>query len=378
MRKFIGKIRKSGIWPSLFPLFLLFSLLPSQVLGQPYLYTDIHPAGWVDSRVMCINGLGEAVGFGTTDSGERGFLWSFGRITEILPPGADSARALWINDSGEIAGTWVKDGVRHAFLLRESTFLDPTPGWGSSEATFVGEDGAVAGRGDYGAYISREGTTEIFPGFSSVAGGNNSGQWVGSSGTSSLLFLPGHGYLDVTPPGATESTPHGINESGIVAVAAMQTGTMKGYVKSGEFYIDMTPSGWSSSRAMAINDFNEVAGYGDSTAGRRSFLRSGGTTEEIAFPGWTSTEAVSLNNDGLVAGAGTTPSGATHAFVASPQGVSVEQVPGAGPSGGGGCTVATWGPQSDDLGSFAGTLAALAFPLLLLRGRGWNRRSTPR
>ncbi len=141
--------------------------------------------------MTCINGNGEAVGFGTTDSGERGFLWSSGTITEILPSGGDSARVTWINDGGEIAGTWEKDGVRHAFLLRGTTFLDPTPNWGESEANYVGEDGAVAGRGEYGVYVSRDGITEIFPGFSSVVGGNSSGQWVGSSGTFSVLFFPG-------------------------------------------------------------------------------------------------------------------------------------------------------------------------------------------
>lgn len=374
MRKLIRNAGKNGLGKALLLLLLFFWTPASLALGESYRYIDIHPPGWVDSRVTCINGYGEAVGFGTSGSGERGFLWSSGTVTEILPPGADSARVAWINDSGEIAGTWEKDGVRHAFLLRGTTFLDPTPGWGASEATYVGEDGAVAGRGEYGVYVSRDGDIEIFPGFSSVAGGNSSGQWVGSSGASSVLFLPGRGYLNVTPPGTTDSTPHAINESGIVAVAAMQAGTMKGYVKSGEFYIDMTPSGWSSSRAMAINDFNEVAGYGDTTAGRRSFFRSSGTTEDIAFPGWTSTEAVALNNDGQVAGSGTTATGETHAFVASPPGAAVASSPVPGTSGG--CAMVLPDARGKTAGSAAASLIALVFPLLLLRTRIRSRRAT--
>jgi probable HAF family extracellular repeat protein len=378
MRKLIGKTGKSDLGTTLLLLFLFFWISPSAAIGESYRYVDIHPSGWADSRVTCINGYGEAVGFGTTGSGERGFLWSAGTITEILPPGADSARAAWINDSGDIAGTWEKDGVRHAFLLRGSTFHDPTPDWGTSEATYVGVDGAVAGKGEYGAYVSRDGITEIFPGFSSVAGGNSSGQWVGNSGTASVLFLPGRGYLNVTPPGTTDSTPHGINESGIIAVTALQTenNTMKGYVKSGEFYINMTPAGWNSSRAMAINDFNEVAGYGDSTAGRRSFLWSSGSTEEIAFPGWTSTEAVALNNDGQVAGSGTTASGETHAFVASPPGAAAASSPVPGTSGG--CAMAPHDAGGKTAGSAAASLIAIVFPLLLLRGRVRSRRATPR
>jgi membrane-bound lytic murein transglycosylase D len=140
MRKIFGNIGKSGVGLSLFPLVVFFCLIPSQALGESYQYTDIHPAGWIDTRGICINGGGGAVGFGTTDSGERGFLWSAGRNTEILPPGADSARTVWINDSGEIAGTGMRDGV-------------------------------VCGTGEFRAFVSRDGAEKFPPGFSVVAPG---------------------------------------------------------------------------------------------------------------------------------------------------------------------------------------------------------------
>jgi len=316
------------------------------------------------------------VGFGTTDSGERGFLWSAGRITEILPPGADGARAVWINDSGEIAGTWVKDGVRHAFLLRGTTFLDPTPGWGSSEATFVGEDGAVGGTGEFGAFVSRDGATEIFPGFSVVAAGNSSGELVGSGDNTARLYLPYQGYRDLTPPGTNSAVPRWINENGRVAVNSRQSGTDRGFVFSDPFFVSMTPPGWASSYATAVNNLEIVAGYGDSPEGIRSFLRSGGTYEILFFPGWETTEAAAVNDLGQVAGAGKTASGATHAFVASPPGAPTAQAPGPGSSGG--CTVVPRGEGTEARGSVAGTLLALVFPLLLLRGRGRDRRATPR
>jgi len=378
MRKLIGNAGKTDLGTALLLLFLFFWISPSRAFGESYRYIDIHPSGWVDSRVTCINGNGEAVGFGTTDSGERGFLWSSGTITEILPPGADSARIAWINDSGEIAGTWEKGGVRHAFLLQGSTFLDPTPGWAYSEATFVGEDGAVAGRGEYGVYVSRDGITEIFPGFSSVVGGNSSGEWVGSSGTYWVLYVPGKGYSFLEVPDATDPTPHGINESGIVVVDAMKSGTMKGYVKSGVFYIGMTLPGWTSSRAMAINnlDVPEVVGYGDSPDGRRSFLRSGDQYEILSVPGWTATEAAAINDFGQVAGSGTTASGETHAFVASPPGAAAASSPVSGSSGG--CAIMLHDAKGKTTGSAAASLIALVFPLLLLRGRVRNRRATPR
>src|SRR3989304_7977087 len=89
MRKILKNIGKSGALAS---LLLLLSLFPSLALGDSFSYTDIHPAGWIESRATCLNARGDVGGFGMTIDGERGFLWASGRITVILPPGADGAR----------------------------------------------------------------------------------------------------------------------------------------------------------------------------------------------------------------------------------------------------------------------------------------------
>lgn len=352
-------------------VFLWVLLHPVSASSGSYVYRDLHPPGWSSSAALCVNDSGQVAGYGMTDGGERGFLWTSGTFLEILPPGADSARANWVNGRGDVAGTAYTNGVPHAFLLRNGVYLDPTPQWATSEGIYVGEDGSAAGTGQFGAYVSRGGETEILPGFSSISGGNSSGHLIGSNGVSALLFSPGQGYLYVTPSGATASTPTGINESGRVAIFALQTGTERGYVKSGEFYIDMTPPGWSSSRAMAINDLDEVVGYGNSPAGRLSFLRSGWNTEELSYPGWEATEAVSLNNAGQVAGSGTTAGGETRAFLATPAGA-----PASGGSGGsgspgasGGCSLASRQGPTPPIGPQAAAVALLLFPLVLLRIR---------
>jgi len=376
MREITRKIVPAGVLPLLVLLSLPLWLLPSKALGESYLYEDIHPAGWNDSRVMSISGRGEVVGYGTTASGERGFLWSSGRITEILPPGADSAKAVWINDYGEIAGTFVKDGVLHAFLLRGATYLDPTPGWGCSEAAYLGEDGAVGGQGEFGAFVSRGGVAEVLPGFSAVVAGNSSGEIVGEGDGTARLYLPKQGYRDLTPPGASSASPRGINENGRVALNSRESGIDRGFVFSDPFFVSMTPPGWISSNATAINNLEMVAGYGDSPEGRRSFLRSGGTYEILSFPGWRATEAAALNDLGQVAGSGTTASGDTHAFVASPAGAPAAKVAAAGAFGGG-CALAARGAAGETLGSAASGLVLL-IPLLLLRGRRPGRQPTPR
>lgn len=346
-------------------VFVFAWVLPASAQCESYRYMDLHPPGWEASVSRCINRSGEVAGYGTVDSAERGFLWSSWRFQEILPPGADGARANWVNGRGDVAGTATRGGVPHAFLLRAGSYSDPTPGWAYSEALYVGEDGAVAGTGVFGAYISRGGAVEIFPGFSVVTGGNSSGQWIGSVGASARLFLPGQGYLDVTPPRTDAAVPRGINESGLLAVTAVKDGHEKGYVYSGGFFISMTPPGWTSSRAMAINDAAAVAGYGDAPEGRRSFLRRGAAYEILAFPGWRATEASAVNGSGQVAGSGTTAEGEVHAFLATP---ASDPAPDAG-----GCAVASRGSRGRDPGATAGTLVLLGIAFLLLP-RGARRR----
>ncbi len=366
MKKQARNLGKSSIFSAILLFAFLVGLAPSAALGE-YRYTDIHPDGWTSSRALCVNAFGEAAGYGTTDSGERGFLWSAGTTTVILPPGADGARAAWVNGRGDVAGTWTKDGVSHAFLLRDGVYLDPTPGWTYSEAHYVGEDGAVGGTGEFGAFVSRDGVVEILPGLAVVVAGNSSGQYVGEGDSSARLYSPDTGYQDLTPPGTEGAAPKGINENGRVAVSSLKDGVDRGFVYSAPFFVAMTPDGWTSSVATAINNEEMVTGYGDSPDGRKSFLRSGGTYEVLAYPGWTSTEAESVNDVGQVAGGGVTASGEPRAFLASPASVPAAQTQGAGASGG--CSMAGPDARSATPESAAASLLLLALPLVLLRCR---------
>lgn len=357
-------------------------LLPLLLVSVPAVagydrFIDIHPNGWVESAALCINARGDVAGYGATGQGERGFMWSDGTATEILPPGADSARASWINANGDIAGTAVTGGVPHAFLLKDGRYQDPTPGWAYSTADFVGDDGTVAGSGEFGAYVSRDGATEILPGFTTILGRNSAGQLIGRNDDAARLYTPGKGYIDLTPPLAAAAFPRAINESGLVALTSSSGGVQKGFVYSGGWFIQMTPPGWDMSQATAINNSAAVVGFGVFQGTTQSFVRTGGDYEFIAFPGWTATEAVSLNDFGQVAGSGRTASGARHAFVASPAGISAPsssaQPQASAEAAGGGCAMA---PRAASGGSAAGpavNLAILASPLLVLFARRVRR-----
>ena len=353
-------------------------LFPAQAFSS-YTYVDLHPPGWNESHATSVNAWGEVAGYGIGNAGERGFLWTSGGLTELLPPGASGARAAWVNGQGDVAGTAVIGGRSRAFLYRSGSYLDPTPGWAFSEATYVAEDGAVTGTGEFGAYISRDFVPELLPGFTVAVGANAAGQLLGSAENTARLFLPGRGYLTICPPGASTAVPGGLNESGLVAVSTRQANSEKGFVYSGGFYVFMTPPGWSSSNAMAINNRSQVAGYGDSPAGRRSFLRSGADYVELSFPEWTRTEAVSLNDSGQVAGSGEAPSGETHAFLASPENSSAAgDGPGTsfgGSSGGGGCAMVAGGVRDPFTAGSALNLFLLFSPLLALLARRRKRES---
>jgi probable HAF family extracellular repeat protein len=308
-------------------------------------YTDLHPPGWLSSKAVCVNDGGDVAGYGVAPEGGRGFLWSAGRFTTLLPPGAVSCTVSWMNGSGEVAGTaFDASGTAHAFLYRNGAYLDPTPGWAYSEAFYVGEDGAVTGKGSLGAFVASGGSIEIPPSFAAVVGRTSSGVLLGAADNVVRVFDPAKNvYQKLIAPGAESASPGRMNEKGQVTFSSSAQGVEKGYVYSGGFMIFMTPPGWTTSKVASINSHSEVVGYGDSTQGERGFLRSGPEYEEIAYPGWSATRPESVNDLGQVAGSGETGSGETRAFLSSPASVSVvasDTGNGGGASAGGGCTMA--------------------------------------
>ena len=306
-------------------------------------YTDLHPPGWLSSKAVTVNDGGGVAGCGVSPEGKRGFLWSAGRFTTLLPPGAVSCTVNWMNGIGDVAGTALDaTGTPHAFLYRNGEYVDPTPGWEYSEALYVGEDGAVTGKGSLGAFVASVDGISVVPAFRAVVGRNSIGALLGNGDNAVLLYVPGKGYLYLLPPGGESASPGRMNEKGLVTFSSSVQGVEKGYVYSGGFMVFMTPPGWTSSKAASINGHSEVVGYGNSPQGERGFLRSGPDYEEIAYPGWRATRPESVNNLGQVAGSGETGSGETRAFLSSPASVSVtasDAGEGGSASAGGGCTM---------------------------------------
>jgi probable HAF family extracellular repeat protein len=306
-------------------------------------FVELHPPGWLSSKAVCVNDGGEVAGCGVTPEGGRGFLWSAGRFTTLLPPGAVSCTVSWMNGRGDVSGTaFDAAGTPHAFLYRNGEYVDPTPGWEYSEAFYVGEDGAVTGKGSMGAFVASADGISTVPAFRAVVGRNSLGALLGGGENAALLYIPGKGTVYLLPPGGESASPGRMNEKGLVTFSSSVQGVEKGFVYSGGFMIFMTPPGWTSSRAASINGHAEVVGYGNSPQGERGFLRSGPEYEEIAYPGWGATRPESVNDLGQVAGSGETGSGETRAFLSSPASITVvvsDTGNGGGALAGGGCTV---------------------------------------
>jgi probable HAF family extracellular repeat protein len=338
---------------------------PGQAAAEygPREFVDLHPAGWLSSVAVCVNNRGEAVGNGVTAAGRRAFLWSGGSLRILLPPGAAASQAAWVNSRGDVAGTaFDANGSPHAFLFQDGAFFDPTPGWESSEALYVGEDGTVTGRGSRGGFLSSGGVVTTPPHFAAIVGKTPTGVLFGNDDNVARMFVPEKGYLSLLAPGGESASPGRINRQGMATFSSSVQGVERAYVYSGGFMVFMTPPGWSSSVAVAINNLAEVAGYGDGPSGRRGFLRTGADYEIIAYPGWNATEALGVNDFGEVAGSGQTPGGETHAFLASPASVPTSTISAEGgeaAASGGGCSVV---PSTSRPASGSGN----ADPLLVL------------
>jgi probable HAF family extracellular repeat protein len=93
------------------------------------------------------------VGYGTAGTGTtKGFLYSAGVYTELLPPGWSVSQASGINDSGAVVGYGIDStGAEKGFLYSAGVYTDIIPpGWGMSQASGINDSGAVVGHGTTG------------------------------------------------------------------------------------------------------------------------------------------------------------------------------------------------------------------------------------
>jgi probable HAF family extracellular repeat protein len=120
-------------------------------------YTEIIPPGWYSARLNAINDGGDILGYGATYSETMGFLYSGGNYTEIIPPGWTSASARAINNGGDIVGggrkeiymLWRKITLwAKGFLYSGGNYTDIIPPhWEEAYARAINDNGTIVGSG---------------------------------------------------------------------------------------------------------------------------------------------------------------------------------------------------------------------------------------
>jgi len=227
-----------------------------------------------------INNRGVVVGQyqlgGVGSSGpEHAFIYDHGIVTTIDPPDSRGAGAQGINDSGEVVGFYTNSN--------------------SDLQGFTYDHGVFSIINVPAAHLAINNHGEV------------TGNYFDSDGIGEHGFIYERGV--VTPldvPGATQTVPVAINNSGEIAGKYVSGGSQHGFVyDDGAFTTIDVPSALST-RAVAINDRGDIVGGYQISAGLStqdlSFLYHDGTFTTIEVPGSLSTTASDINDRGEIVG----------------------------------------------------------------------------
>ena len=243
-------------------------------------YTQINVPGASQTRCLGIDSVGDVVGYSSTTGGSiNGFLLSEGIYTTINYHGLDTT--LWgINDKGQIVG---QSGGSFVYNLNTQIFFGiKYPG--TDEPTYaysINNAGVVSGDFLYhGAYkgfeLSGSTYSVVAPpgGINTYALGiTGSGKIVGYADTHArgfidFWYLQGK-YQELVVPNASDAFVYGVSPAGnsLVGIYAPSAGTGAGFA-----YVDQTLQtllfpGAMETIPIGINDTGEVVGYFYDTSG---------------------------------------------------------------------------------------------------------------
>ncbi|MEK6528817.1 MAG: hypothetical protein AABZ36_08065 [Nitrospirota bacterium] len=309
-----------------------------------YIFTEIHPPGWIGSRATHITDSGMVLGYGSDgDGNSKGFLYSAGTYTEIIPsiltppppPGIDE----WefsvfifedINNSGAVVGS-VYGGApppddpmgdyfyySKNFLYSAGTYTELMSGGGR-----INDSGVILGE----AVTMLPPPTAPYSTFS-ACDINNNGDIAGIgyllSGQRSVgiynISTGTYTFSEPLPSGAgIEISVKEISDNGVVV------GTMRdwssypeqpyetGFLYSEGIFTELIPPGMDASGFSAINSNGTTAvgvGYADWSdefmfegfTTTKGILYSGGTYTELIPPGKSGAVIYDINNSGNMVG----------------------------------------------------------------------------
>ena len=272
-------------------------------------------------------------------------------FTSIDFPGGTLTTAGGINNHGDIVGAYRIVPPRHALLIQGGNFIPLAPttvlGTNLSEAFKSNDRGDVVGYfiGDDGfahGFLLRQGvlTTLDFPGASETLpfGINESGTVVGywdllDAGGNLLAY---HGFIwnngaftQVDFPGSVDTAVLGINAHG-EWVGTWDAGVTSpighGLVCSNRQCFSFDVPGATITQATDINALGHIAGvYIDTSGAEHAFLAVGANFTTFDFPGAVLTQAWGINSAGQIVGNYRKADNVLHGFLAQPNNSSKPQ-----------------------------------------------------
>lgn len=238
-------------------------------------------------------------------------------FTTIDFPGSDSTSAVDINNAGQIVGVYAMGGRHFGFLLSASTFstIDP-PGASYSEAQGINDAGQIAGwYNDAGGarhyFLFSGGTYNSFDSQSPFSSGevtdiNNPGDMVGEHSSNGVnlagFLLSGNSFTPVNFPGATDTIPTKINDSGRIVGHYGSSSGNNGFLLDAGSFSSVAFPGANSTAADGINNPGQIVGGYVIGGTFHGYLFNGGTFTTIDFPGSANTEISGINDSGVIVG----------------------------------------------------------------------------
>jgi probable HAF family extracellular repeat protein len=173
---------------------------------------------------------GTVVGIGSTSTGQHGFMWRNGVMTDLGP---QVGQALAVNDLGQVVGRGDQGALAHAVLWSETGGL--TDLFVVGEATDINGSGEVAGH-------------TLSP---------------SSPSPSAFLWTPQKGRRALGTLGGSKSRAFAINRTGVIVGESDDVaGQSHAFAWSKGKMLDLgVLPGYTASGATAINGGNTVVGY---------------------------------------------------------------------------------------------------------------------
>jgi len=292
----------------------LFVLIIAPIIAAPaaaqptYSFTMIDFPGAGNTRALGLNDSNEIVGGYGMSGQQHGYLLSGDSFTTVQPPNSAFARARSINNARIIVGWYMQtlDDIAHGFAFDGGyTYpLDHPDGVGGTYLYGINNLNQIVG-----GYVD--------------AAGNEHGAAV----------LDGVTPIPIECPGATNTQPFMINNSGTTIVGACDSGRPGGSigfiydVPTGTFtFPDIGIPGAVNTGFFGINDNGLIVGsYDDSAMVTHGLVFDGTTSNTLDVPGAPNTELRAVNSAGTVVGIYYPADGPIRGFKADPS-------PGATPS----------------------------------------------